>query len=543
MRPTARSLVLLAVVTLVPMPAGAQQADPAPTEPAALTRVRLMERIAGLLGEIAYDARSIDDPALRLSCQIQSAALLWPRDPDRAREIYAYAFEALLPSASASADERARAAKLHSELLTNVARHDAALAERFAARLALVPPGDDDADRAASRAEMLANAAIEMLPGDPARAAATGRLALGDQITPSFMRLLVVLRGVDAARADGLFAAALGVLARNPNPRLADVQQLGFYVGANGQSQIDGVSTDAMRVYLELAFRLISLTPLDSGDASSAYFLGRQLAAAVARYLPERAAELESRLGLLAHSNGFTRPKPAVDRSSDAAGTTADTERVRAATAAIERDDFKAVHSEAAAIEDDDLQSRVYAQAALHLVKQRRLDEAAREIGRVPDPARRATLLIQLAHVAHSRGDLAYAVDSLSWAGREAAKEPETRPRLQALFSVASAFVDVDSLHAFDAMQTAIDGVNKAMRAVDTPSAGSRSLAPGSLNFDATLARLARVDFDRALMLAQQFDTPGHRLLAELSVCRGGLASAGLTEIAEDLDADTASSL
>src|SRR6185369_9706718 len=121
------------------------------------------------------------------------------------------------------------------------------------------------------------------------------------------------------------------------------------------------------------------------------------------------------------------------------------------------------------------------------------------EIDRVPDPARRATLLIQLAHVAYSRGDIAYAVNALSWAGREAARESDTGPRLQALFSVASAFVDVDALHAFDAMQAAIDGVNSASRAVDAPRLNPRVLAPASFNFDATLARLARVDFDRSL--------------------------------------------
>src|SRR6185295_16423330 len=102
-----------------------------------------------------------------------------------------------------------------------------------------------------------------------------------------------------------------GMLARNPNPRIADVQMLGFYVGANGQSQLDGVPTDAMRLYLEIAFRLVVMTPLDSKDASSAYFLGRQLAAAVSRYMPDRASELDARLALLSHSNGFQQATPA----------------------------------------------------------------------------------------------------------------------------------------------------------------------------------------------------------------------------------------
>lgn len=528
-----RCLALVALAVVAVPPVHAQEA-----EPAVVVRARLVERIGAQLAQIADDARGLDDPALRLACQSQAAALLWPREPDRAREIYAAAFDALLPAASASADERTGAAKLLSELLSNVARHDPGLAERFANRLALLPHGDEPSDDARDRAEWLANAAIEMLPKDPARAASIGRLALGEQVTPAFMRLLVVLRGVDPKRADALFGDALAVLARNPNPRLSDVQMLGFYIGSNGQSVLAGVPQEAVRAYLELAFRLVTIAPLDSGDASSAYFLGRQLQAAFGRYLPERSAELEARIGLLSHSSGFqtAAARAAADAQDGAQADSEDAQRVRAATAAIERDDYKTAHSEAAAIEDDGLQSRVYAQAALHLVKLRRLDEAAREIGRVPDPARRAMLLIQLAHVAHARGDLAYAVESLAHATREALRADDSEARLQALFSIASAFVDVDPLRAFDTMKTAIDGVNKAVNAVDTDDDKARATAPSALNFDATLARLARVDFDRALLLAQQFDPLGHRLLAELSVCRGGLASAGFTEIAEQLD-------
>src|SRR5262245_44410016 len=186
MGPTARILVLVVATTLAAAPARAQQSEPATTEAVALTRARLVERIAGQLDQIADDARGIDDPTLKLSVRLQAAALLWSRDADGAREIYADAFDALLPAASAAPDERARAAKLMPDLLSNVARHDPALAERFAARYALVPPGDDGLD-AQSRAETFANAAIEMLPDDPARAASIGRLALGDQITTAFM--------------------------------------------------------------------------------------------------------------------------------------------------------------------------------------------------------------------------------------------------------------------------------------------------------------------------------------------------------------------
>lgn len=525
----ALALALSGVPGAAQEPAAAEQAPDG--EPKSVLRLRLAERIAGLLSEVAYNARSLEEPALKLSCQMQAAALLWPREPDRAREIYAEAFEALLPSSSSSAEERARAVRFMTDLLAAVARRDPALAERFAARLSLLPKVEENGSEGA-RAEVLAAAAIEMLPDDPERATELGRLALGEQITPAFMRLLVVLRGVDASRADALFTLALAMLSRSEAPRIADVQMLAFYIGANTTGRFDDVPPEALRAYLETAFRMIVLTPLDSREASTAYFLGRQLAGAFARYMPHRAPELESRIALLATSAGFEMASlPTADQVSN----TVDAQHARAATAAIERGDYRTVHAEAAAIEDDNLQTRVYAQASLHLIKQRRLDEAAREIARVPDPARRATLLIQIALAANARGDIASAVETLSLAAREARRAEEAGPRLQALFSVASAYVAVDSLLAFESMKSAIAAVNRALLAEES-SRRKAQLGPASLNFDATLARLARVDFDRALLLAEEFDSRGHRLMAVLAVCKGGLASSGIAEIAEELD-------
>jgi hypothetical protein len=368
-----------------------------------------------------------------------------------------------------------------------------------------------------------------MLPDDPARAAALGRVALGDQVTPAFMRLLVVLRGVDVARADALFAAAVSVQARTLSPRIADVQMLGSYIGANGDAQLAGASVDTVRAFLESAFRALLQAPIDSSDATAAYFLGRQLFPAYTRYLPERLAELDARITLLSRSTGFQAVAvPAANRSAESA----DAVHARAASAAIDRDDLTTVHAEAAAIEDDDLRSRVYAQSALYLIKLRRLGEAAREAARVPDRARRATLLVQLARAAYSSGDVAYAVQTLGEAEDEAARSDTPAARLQALFSVTSAFVEVDPMRAFDSMKGAVESVNRASRAVG-PAA---PVNPASLNFDATLARLARLDFDRALLLADLLDARGHRLLAEISVCRGGLAAAGVEAAVEELD-------
>jgi hypothetical protein len=530
---------LVALLTSAAPLAGARQTPgqaPSRDEDAA-ARANLAGRIVTLLAELASSAQSVADPDLRLDCELEAASLLWPREPDRARVICADVFDRLVLGAYATSDERVAARRRVARLLAHVARRDSMLAERFATRLApLFPPGAgrDGEAQPASRADLLVGAALEMLPGDPARAAALGRLALGDGITPALMRFLVVLHAADAARADTLFEAAITSFLRSPDPRLADVGTLSTYLVSTWGGDLARISPDAMRGFFQVAVHAISRVPLDSSEASNAYFVGRQLSPYVARYLPEQAPALELRVAILAQSDGFARAQIALaSRASDLASP--DTLRAQTAATAVEREDFDLAHEEAAGIRDDALRAQVYAQAALRLLKLGRLDDAYREIGRVSDPARRASLLVQLAAVAQGRGDVVRAVESLNDAEREAKRATRVNARVQALFSVASAFVQVDPLRAFETMQTAVENVNRAAR-VDEKNGGQPPLPPRALNFNATFARLARIDFDGAWLLARQFDGRAPRLLAELAVCRGGLAAADDSAVDEDED-------
>jgi len=507
-----------------PSPAVAQEAATARvvSDDAAASRKRAVERVVGLVDRIADDARSLEDPKTRLAIQVQSAALLWPLSPDRSREVYVEAFEALAPPPSASTEVRQRADGLRGELLTAIARRDPALAEKLASRAAASEAAAST--DAGSRAEMLANLALEMVGSDPARAAALGRQSLDERLTPALIRFLVVLRGLEPARADSIFAAALEVFARSLTPRISEARVLGDYLGANGQTHVDGVPAAAIRAFLDVAFRLIASTQLDSSEASAAYFLGRSIGASFPRYLPERAAELERRLAVLGQS---VSRGPAAAGPADIRAETADSKRARDADAAFGRDDYKTAHAEAAAIEDLELKTRVYSAGVLRLVALRRFEDATQEIEQVPSPARRATLLVQIAHAAAARGDTVTAEASLASAVRESLREQKVAPRLQSLMSVVAGFSSLDAMRGFETLETAIEAINKAVRSIDADAPGKQPPPAVSLNFDATFGRLAGQDFERALLLAGRFDPRGHRLLAELAVCRGALAAFG----------------
>lgn len=500
----------------------------APAGGSAEVRAHLDERIAGVIDEVVDGARAVDDPAFRQACRIGAAALIWPRSPDKARAIYQASFDDLQNQVAAEHDAVEASSRALDNLMAEVARRDPALAEQFASRIA--DAGRAGATAGPSRSEALVAAGIAMLPNDPARAEALGRLALADGVSPDLVRLAIVMRGVDARRADALYSMALGVFARTPNPALSDVGTLAGYLGANGQSVLENVSPDALRGFLVVAVRLIEGTPLDSEDARTAYFLGRSLVVAVARYAADRSAALDARLGLLSRSAGFEKASSASRPADDAF---LNDPHAVAAQAAIDRDDFKTLCAEAAAVENESVRSILFARMAISLLRQKRLSEVAAVVDKVPSAMRRSMLFVQLAYAARSEGDLALASQSLSAAEREALRESNAAFRVQAYFAVVAAWVDVDSLGAFEAMTGCVAALNKASLTIDSGGRAAADVVSRRQTYDTSLGRLAQADFERALLLARQIDDRGYRLLAELAVCRGGLAGAG-DEGAED---------
>jgi hypothetical protein len=504
-------------------PASSSSSATADPEAVALARARPGDQISTLLPQLAAGAKQIADPDVRLSAQLEVAALLWPRDPEQARRVYADVFDCLTRDAFASAEQKATALERLSCLLRHAARRDAALAERFADRMSPLLAGEASggAARASYRAEVLTKAALEMLPRDPGRAAALGRLALADGVTASLVHLLVVLHGVDAPRADTLFGAALVGFLQNPRPRLSEVGTLALYLVATSGDGPIGVAPDVMRTYLDVAFSLIARTPSDPAQAASAYFVGRQLASFYPVYLRERGLELEARIAVLAQSEGMLgaeRVAAVWARRPDSP----DTAHALAAMVAHARDDEATAAAETAAIQDDSLRSRLVAQATLRFLRLGRFEEAGREIGRIPDPARRASLLVQVARAANARGESVRAVEALLEAANEAERAAAAAQRIQALFSIVSAWAEIDPVRAFETLQRAVNQLNDAVRSEEGRCPLSRPPALGSLDFDGAFGRLARIDFDGALLLARGLEGAAARVVAELAVCRGG---------------------
>jgi hypothetical protein len=135
------------------------------------------------------------------------------------------------------------------------------------------------------------------------------------------------------------------------------------------------------------------------------------------------------------------------------------------------------------------------------------------------------------------------AIELLDEAEAEAIKAQPSFVRAQSLLTIVGSFSAVDTVRAFEVMQTAIKSINDIPAPGDQkqfandrpqPAAALKSAELYNLNFESTLAVLAQTDFDRALLLAQQLTIKDASLIAQLAVCRGGLARTPEREHATD---------
>jgi len=107
--------------------------------------------------------------------------------------------------------------------------------------------------------------------------------------------------------------------------------------------------------------------------------------------------------------------------------------------------------------------------------------------------------------------------------------------RAGALFKIAASFSAFDSVRGFEVAQMAIKAANELLATAESRAEQSPASAKGpapqpvadpfEADSERTLTQLARIDFIRALGLAQQFSRKEAAVVAQLAVCRGGLES------------------
>ncbi|HWP43264.1 MAG TPA: hypothetical protein VNO14_08530 [Blastocatellia bacterium] len=540
-------------------------------------------RIVPLLMQIADQARLSDDLSFAIEAQSEAAALLWPYDRERSRAIFRRAFVSLAPpsfkpdddseigssgaagSGSVTAEVRRQ---LRADLLNRIASLDAELAEEFARMLvASVDPlkraGAAAMSEQVERRELLISLALQVVEREPYRAMTLGQLSLSLGISPELARLLLHMRGVDRTLADLLFSSAVARLEKAQAIELADLHTLGSYlVSTMGPAGKENAPAPMIVKFLNLAYNRIMYRPVTSveravspeektaqlEESAAVYFIGRQLTDLFARYLPGRLPYLQQRIAELSGAGSFDAE---IDLSFAEATLPSDTARearlatdegerdalyARAALGWLERGEILEAQAAASKIADAAMRDRVLAQIARRQTSEGRIEDAVAVAQRIENGAARVGVLVKLADAALASEDRARAAELLNEAEKEAMRADPSLAQAKALLTVAASFSSFDVLRAFEVMQSAVKAINGIFPAEETPQGraayiGWKRAEPAlnelyRLDFRGTLSALARADFDRALLLAQQLTIKEASLIAQLAVCRGVIRQA-----------------
>jgi hypothetical protein len=610
-----KGCAVLVVLALGPIVANAQLSQPASSAVGKIEKEKDLQqatrtsRITSLLERLADEARASDDLAFAVRAQAQAATLLWSRDAGRASSIYRRAFESLATAPAKSADQKttatgssvatprpelsaARKRQLRSELLNQIAARDPVLAEELAGSVAEKIEGSSrdckdgtSLDCGASsgntsstpiahtainpsptredteRRELLMSAALQIVEREPQQAMAFAQMSVALGVSPYLARFMTLMRAVDAERADLLFSNVVARLEESSEINLTDVHALGSYVVSVVNVTSDqSLSKELVVRFLNLALNKIARgesnpSAITTRDDSAAYFIGRQLTDLVARYLPERAGQLQR---YVANGTG-----PAIDAGADAATpdvlidasdlgvrapadiardaieATDKSEReslwARAALGWLARDGLKEAEETAFRISNDATRDRVLIQVVQRYSSVKRIEDALALARRVVDLSLRADVMVMLANGALASGHEGRAVELLNEAATCSASAALI-DRARSLIKIAGSFAAFDDISSFDTLQSAIKAINEASKrqqeSKDEPASAAngnavRTSALDDLNgpsLERTLAVLAKSDFDRALSLAQQLPGREASIVAQLAVCKGGLA-------------------
>jgi len=483
--------------------------------------------------------------------------------------------------------------QLRAELLNQIAARDPELAEELARALAdsldtlkdgcvsgtagvncdaaartASQSGAASAQGNAERRELLISVALQVVERDPQRAMALGQLSLALGISQNFSRLLMLMRTVDAGLADLLFSSATARLQQSQAADLADIHLLGSYLVASVNSSAKHpVSKSIIVSYLNLAFSQVTRraalalkAPYDKpprpDESAALYFIERQLIDLFAQYLPDRAAPLQRRI---AEMNDATPHNPAIDLNSldtsgpveiayEAREASNDRERdslnARAAMAWLAKGEVREAHASASKISDPQLRDRVLAQIARRYITEGQIEDAAAVARCIEAETPRVEALVMLSGAALASKDRVRATELLNEAESYSIKARPTLPRAHSLLKIASSFSAFDVVRGFEVMQTAVKAINEigsiqndnkrtqsreASNASDTEQFKLNKLRDSE--FESTLAVLARADFDRALLLAQQLSGKDTSVVAQIAVCRGALANQQAKEV------------
>jgi hypothetical protein len=544
---------------------------------------RQNDRVISLIVHLANQAYLSRDIQFAVRAQAQAGALIWSYDRDQARAIFSRAFHQLSPSASdprsASELERTRGQQLRVELLNRIASCDPVMAETLARSFALSRKpvmgaratlaafdgsptiAADHGPADAESRELLVGVALRVAESDSARATQLGQLSLEAGLSPYFGRLLTLIGESEPALSTRLFSGAVDYLERAGRVSPGDLHALSFYlISSVGTSAKDRRTRAVIVRFLNLACDFVmrncptgqAVAPQNVTDESyDIYCTGKYLMELLPRYLPDRAARLQSRLseaddqkppdaaaGISAAQSihPFAIDQTARD-SMDARGR--DLLYAKAAFGWLAREDMPKAQQSASNISSAEMRDRTFLTIARRLMSKARIKDALLIASLIQDRVVKTDMIARLAQAMFSLRNTTCARTLLDLAEVEAAKIEGPFARAQLLLVIAADYSPFDGARAFGVMREAVKAINaiparapEALNLKQPISADANTQAEDlfNLGFVNSFPALARVDFEQALLLSQQLNDNDISLIAQLAVCQGGLRPGGFKQ-------------
>jgi hypothetical protein len=483
------------------------------TTPAPTSSFCTLENALGTIQEQVDASRTFDNELRRIAVLLRAADALWPHRQEKARAVFAEAFEVGTRNFKTQGDNPKQEGRLvvgvpdqRFTIITAIAKRDPEWARKLSKQVldeAAEAAKDDatkDPRKDANTGGKLLSMATTLIASDQATALAFARNSLVYPATIYLPGFLYKLTDINRVTADRFYQEALSAYARAPmdqflylssypfarNREVGEMPAYSFYQVPVGLKPNPALQRLFVQTLLSRAQEIVQ-NPA-SNIAGYRYSDAAQILMALTRLEPEIATSLVDLSPALQEAKGNIaallsptdqqragdalkeRPKRSFDEQIEAADKLTEPELREGglSLAIISAPDTETVeHIEASAMKIDDLAlrgkilSRVVFNRAQRLIKDGKLAEARRLAAKVDEVDLRAFLFTQIAaeSIKQNKGDT-QARELLAEILADVDKAPHTEVKARALLALASLYSSFDPNRAIAVLSEAIKCIN-----------------------------------------------------------------------------------
>jgi hypothetical protein len=525
------------------------------------------QRVLGLIRQVSDIAKSLDNEESKVKIRSQIAELLWPFDEPQARTLFEAVFQeannafnnALKESKSQPASSLAASHQLQqlNHVLSSIAQYDKNWAEILLKSVANTKISGNYNSQSFLTLQM----AMTLAETHPEIAHQIVLSSLNNGINPMIGNILHKLQHSNPALAEEIFINALSIAKGDLANAFINIKILSLYVfpstttdslesvmGRNPESS--PLKPVLVQQFLSFAYDTLmqqgnpapgtdSIDPMyarykPTFDYQTAY----SLLPYFDQYMPDKAGMIRAQLNEMSrnlsneqmdaiiNSNSPGRIQALLDKALLAPLAMKDGLYTQAAMLASRTGNTDQALSIALSISKEkrtDIVSIINYQAAMKAIGKGEFDLAYHYAQGITIAPQSSLIFSQMAQAMMEKKLKSKAIDTLNDAELIIEKFESDSNKAFALLQITEAMIKLDTNRGFEMMQTVVKAFNQAEFSTfdkANPS-GKLSIGLSSINFNLSFSKLALVDLERTLYLAQSIELKDASVMAQLAACRG----------------------